>query len=57
MKQKQVFGFRKSKAVKTLCGAVLGTALFVLGAQIVHADEAQTEKATEITTSTGKSSE
>jgi len=56
MKQKQVFGFRKSKAYKTLCGAVLGTALFVLGAQIVHADEAQTEKATEITTSTAEKS-
>ena len=26
MKKKEVFGFRKNKAVKTLCGAVLGAA-------------------------------
>ena len=28
MKKKEVFGFRKNKAVKTLCGAVLGAAFF-----------------------------
>jgi len=28
-KRKEVFGFRKSKVAKTLCGAVLGAAFFV----------------------------
>lgn len=39
MKKETKFGFRKSKAYKTLCGAVLGTALIVLGSQVASADE------------------
>ena len=38
MEQRQHFGLRKSKAAKTLCGAILSTFL-VLSAQIAHADE------------------
>ena len=38
MEQRQQFGLRKSKAAKTLCGAILSTFL-VLSAQIAHADE------------------
>lgn len=36
--QNQKFGFRKSKAFRTLCGAVLGTFL-VLAVQTANADE------------------
>ena len=39
MKNEIRYGFRKSKAYKTLCGAVLGTALIVLGSQVTRADE------------------
>lgn len=39
MKNEIRYGFRKSKAFKTLCGAVLGTALIVLGSQVARADE------------------
>ena len=38
MEQRQHFGLRKSKAAKTLCGAILSTFL-LLSAQIAHADE------------------
>ena len=38
MKKKEVFGFRKNKAVKTLCGAVLGAA-FLTSTMQVRADE------------------
>ena len=38
-KRKEVFGFRKSKVVKTLCGAVLGAALIAIADQQVLADE------------------
>ena len=38
-KRKEVFGFRKSKVAKTLCGAVLGAALIAIADQQVLADE------------------
>ena len=38
MKKKEVFGFRKNKAVKTLCGAVLGAAFLTSTIQ-ARADE------------------
>jgi len=38
MKKKEVFGFRKNKAVKTLCGAVLGAA-FLTSTMQARADE------------------
>ncbi|MBZ2132675.1 antigen I/II family LPXTG-anchored adhesin [Streptococcus gordonii] len=38
-KRKEVFGFRKSKVAKTLCGAVLGAALLAVADQQVSADE------------------
>ena len=38
-KRKEVFGFRKSKVAKTLCGAVLGAALIAVADQQVLADE------------------
>ncbi|MCY7077359.1 antigen I/II family LPXTG-anchored adhesin [Streptococcus oralis] len=37
--RKEVYGFRKSKVAKTLCGAVLGTALIAFADQAVFADE------------------
>ncbi|WP_247919741.1 antigen I/II family LPXTG-anchored adhesin [Streptococcus parasanguinis] len=37
--KKEVYGFRKSKVAKTLCGAVLGTALIAFVDQAVFADE------------------
>ncbi|MBZ2084270.1 antigen I/II family LPXTG-anchored adhesin, partial [Streptococcus oralis] len=37
--KKEVYGFRKSKVAKTLCGAVLGTALIAFADQAVFADE------------------
>lgn len=42
MKKKEVFGFRKNKAVKTLCGAVLGAA-FLTSTMQVRADEVVTD--------------
>ena len=39
IKRKEVFGFRKSKVAKTLCGAVLGAALIAVADQQVLADE------------------
>ncbi|SQF72107.1 surface protein C [Streptococcus sanguinis] len=42
MKKKEVFGFRKNKAVKTLCGAVLGAA-FLTSTMQARADEVVTE--------------
>ncbi len=38
--KKEVYGFRKSKVAKTLCGAVLGTALIAFADKAVFADEA-----------------
>ncbi len=38
-KRKEVFGFRKSKVAKTLCGAVLGAALLAVADQQALADE------------------
>ena len=38
-KKKEVYGFRKSKVAKTLCGAVLGTALIAFADKAVFADE------------------
>ncbi len=38
-KRKEVFGFRKSKVAKTLCGAVLGAALIAVADQQALADE------------------
>ena len=38
-KRKEIFGFRKSKVAKTLCGAVLGAALIAVADQQVLADE------------------
>ena len=38
-KRKEVFGFRKSKVAKTLCGAVLGAALIAIADQQALADE------------------
>ena len=38
-RRKEVFGFRKSKVAKTLCGAVLGAALITIADQQVLADE------------------
>ena len=38
-KRKEVFGFRKSKVAKTLCGAILGAALIAIADQQVLADE------------------
>ena len=38
-KRKEVFGFRKSKVAKTLCGAVLGAALLAMVDQQVAAEE------------------
>ena len=37
--KKEIYGFRKSKVAKTLCGAVLGTALIAFADQAVFADE------------------
>ncbi|WFR86554.1 antigen I/II family LPXTG-anchored adhesin [Streptococcus sp. D7B5] len=37
--KKEVYGFRKSKVAKTLCGAVLGTALIAFADKGVFADE------------------
>ena len=37
--KKEVYGFRKSKVAKTLCGAVLGTALIAFADKVVFADE------------------
>ena len=37
--KKEVYGFRKSKVAKTLCGAVLGTALIAFADKAVFADE------------------
>ena len=37
--KKEVYGFRKSKVAKTLCGAVLGTALIAFVDKAVFADE------------------
>ena len=37
--RKEVYGFRKSKVAKTLCGAVLGTALIAFADKAVFADE------------------
>lgn len=42
MKKKEVFGFRKNKAVKTLCGAVLGAA-FLTSTMQARADEVVTD--------------
>ena len=40
MQKREVFGFRKSKISKTLCGAVLGTVAAVsMAGQNVFADE------------------
>ena len=39
MQKREVFGFRKSKVAKTLCGAVLGAALIAVADQQVLADE------------------
>ena len=36
--KKEVYGFRKSKVAKTLCGAVLGTALIAFADKAVFAD-------------------
>ena len=44
MKNEIRYGFRKSKAFKTLCGAVLGTALIVVGTT-AQADEKTTSSA------------
>ena len=49
MKQETKFGFRKSKAYKTLCGAILGTALIVLGSQVAQADEKNVSSAPIVT--------
>ena len=38
-KRKEVYGLRKSKVAKTLCGAVLGTALIAFADKAVLADE------------------
>ena len=38
-KRKEIFGFRKSKVAKTLCGAVLGAALIAVADQQALADE------------------
>ncbi|WP_414164325.1 putative cross-wall-targeting lipoprotein signal domain-containing proteiin, partial [Streptococcus gordonii] len=35
MQKREVFGFRKSKVAKTLCGAVLGVALIAIADQQV----------------------
>ena len=37
--KREVYGFRKSKVAKTLCGAVLGTALIAFADKAVFADE------------------
>jgi len=37
--KKEVYGFRKSKVAKTLCGAVLGTVLIAFADKAVFADE------------------
>ena len=43
MQKREVFGFRKSKISKTLCGAVLGTVAAVsMAGQHVFADETTT---------------
>ena len=44
--RKEVYGFRKSKVAKTLCGAVLGTALIAFADQAVFADEVTETKST-----------
>ncbi|MCY7094360.1 antigen I/II family LPXTG-anchored adhesin [Streptococcus oralis] len=44
--KKEVYGFRKSKVAKTLCGAVLGTALIAFADQAVFADEVTETKST-----------
>ena len=44
--KKEVYGFRKSKVAKTLCGAVLGTALIAFADQVVFADEVTETKST-----------
>lgn len=38
-KEKLIFSFRKNKAVKTLCGAVMTCGLFLTGNQLISADE------------------
>lgn len=48
MKNEIRYGFRKSKAFKTLCGAVLGTALIVVGTT-AQADEKTTSSAPLVT--------
>ncbi|MCK6129457.1 putative cross-wall-targeting lipoprotein signal domain-containing proteiin, partial [Streptococcus halitosis] len=44
--KKEVYGFRKSKVAKTLCGAVLGTALIAFADKAVFADEVTETKST-----------
>ena len=44
--KREVYGFRKSKVAKTLCGAVLGTALIAFADQAVFADEVTETKST-----------
>ena len=59
MKKKEVFGFRKNKAVKTLCGAVLGAA-FLTSTMQVRADEVVSDTNSPINTEmvgTGKCSD
>ena len=53
--RKEVYGFRKSKVAKTLCGAVLGTALIAFADQAVFADEVKETTSTSAVevTSTG----
>ena len=56
MEQRQHFGFRKYKAAKTLCGAVLAT-FFIVGAQVAHADENTSTSTTTATQTTPTSME
>ncbi|ORJ30599.1 agglutinin receptor [Streptococcus oralis subsp. tigurinus] len=44
--KKEVYGFRKNKVAKTLCGAVLGTALIAFADKAVFADEVTETKST-----------
>ncbi|EJO21170.1 putative cross-wall-targeting lipoprotein signal, partial [Streptococcus sp. BS35b] len=46
MQKREVYGFRKSKVAKTLCGAVLGTALIAFADKAVFADEVTETKST-----------
>ena len=49
MEKREVFGFRKSKVAKTLCGAVLGAA-FLASTMQVGADEKVSETSTPVNT-------